>query len=611
MGRSKERTAALQLDLKVSGPLKRAVVASSRGLIHRVVSLGELNRLYGEISRMPGKEHFFVKALRALNIRCEVSWKERERIPGEGPLIVTANHPFGGIDGMVLGALMLSVRPDVRFLANYFLSAVPELREMFFAVDPFGGPGARRANVRPLRECMRWVKGGECLVLFPSGEVSHLQVRRGGVADPAWHTGVGKIIRKSQAPVLPVFLEGRNSNVFQLLGLVHPLLRTLMLPREMMKKNNRPVRVRVGTVIPGCRFAAFAKDEALIEYVRLKTYMLGDRKKESRGIPFPNRRARAGGRMRALVRPQSPEVQQGEIYALPREQVLVENGRFAVFQAAAEQIPSLLRQIGRLREETFRSAGEGTGKSIDLDRHDAYYTHVFLWNREAQELVGAYRLGRTDLIEGRYGVRGLYTHSLFEINRAFLDRIGPALELGRSFVRIEYQKTYQPLLMLWKGIARFVFHHPQYRMLFGPVSINRDYDSISRQLMFSFLRENNQRTDLACLVRPRTPYRGKRLKGADLRGTLSGVRDVQELSDLISEIEEDRKGIPVLLKHYLRLGGQILSFNIDRSFSDVLDALVLVDLAETDPRILARYMGRKETSLFLDVHHAGRRAECA
>jgi putative hemolysin len=222
---------------------------------------------------------------------------------------------------------------------------------------------------------------------------------------------------------------------------------------------------------------------------------------------------------------------------------------------------------------------------------------VFVWNKRAREIVGAYRLGPSDEILPRSGVKGFYTSSLFHWNRSFLDRTGPALELGRSFVRSEYQKTYSPLLLLWKGIGQFLVRNPSYKVLFGPVSISNEYTLASRQLMVMFLSAFRRSSELAPLVRARNPDRRRPSKVA--RELVDEtVWDIDELSALVADVETDRKGVPVLLKQYLRLGGELAAFNLDRKFANALDGLIVVDLRKTDVRLLERYLGKDGAAAF-------------
>jgi putative hemolysin len=259
----------------------------------------------------------------------------------------------------------------------------------------------------------------------------------------------------------------------------------------------------------------------------------------------------------------------------------------------------VVEEIGRLREAAFRQAGEGTGRASDLDRFDDDYSHLVLWSRQANEIAGSYRLGATGDILPRRGVRGLYTSTLFHFRKDLFERLGPALELGRSFIRPEYQKQFAPLLLLWKGIASYVARRPECAVLFGAVSISNHYHDVSRHLIVRFL-EAHRADELSDLVRPRRPYRQSgRLQLPPVPA------DLERLSELIADLERDGKGVPILLRQYLKTGGKLLAFHVDHAFSDVLDALIMVDLRAAPPPVLDRYFGKSAAARFLAWHTPG------
>jgi putative hemolysin len=264
-----------------------------------------------------------------------------------------------------------------------------------------------------------------------------------------------------------------------------------------------------------------------------------------------------------------------------------------------------LREIGRLREISFRQAGEGTGSSIDLDEFDSRYYQLFIWNRARNEIAGAYRLAGTDDIVSRYGKNGLYTNTLFRFSPYFFNRIHPALELGRSFVRPEYQRSYLPLLLLWKGIGHFVARRPWYRVLFGPVSISASYTTQSQSLMVDFLELNRPDLSLAFSVKPRHRFRSNSPRWSKIRNLAALLPDIDELSEAVMDLEPDRKGVPVLVRQYAALGGQILAFNVDHAFSGALDGLVVVDLEKVNLKLLERYMGKAGAAMYLARHQTG------
>lgn len=594
------RADLFSLEASVRNPLARTVLKAVAKPLGKALALDAISRNYRMLpSGVPACE-FLERAIDAFGFSCAVGAGELGNIPANGPVVVVANHPFGGMEGLLLAQMLRKVRPDVKIMANYLLGRVEELRDLFILVDPFGARGSLARNVAPLRESVSWLRAGGCLGVFPAGEVAHFKVRERRVADPEWSPSIARIIRACKATVVPVNFRGANGPVFHLAGLVHPRLRTMLLGREFVNKARKTVEVRVGRPIDPSKLEGMS-DEQAAGYLRLHTEMLGGAGSRRRSLParFP---ASPDRRQEALAPAQDAGLMQAEIAALPAESLLLESGDFEVREARAAGIPLVLKEIGRLRELTFRKVGEGTGKALDLDGFDAHYAHVFIWNRKAGEVVGAYRLGRTDEILKRFGPSGLYAATLFKFKPGFLAGIGPALEMGRSFVRPEHQKSYNALLLLWRGIGAVVAREPRYRRLFGPVSITNDYQAASRHLIAGFFESSREKPELSRLVKPRTPLKGA---GWLKRAARSLVTDVERLSELVSAVEADRKGIPVLLRQYLKLGGKLLAFNVDHAFSDALDGLIMVDLLETDRRQLERYLGKDGLAGFLDFHTGG------
>lgn len=518
--------------------------------------------------------------------------------------MAVANHPFGVLDGAAFGALLSRVRPDVKVMTNSLLEGIAELHEHCIFVDPFRSATSAEKNRKALKQAIAWLRAGGALAVFPAGEVSQLQVSKAHVSDPAWNHVAALLIRKTAASALPVFFCGRNSVTFQLLGLIHPRLRTLLLMQEFLQQRGKKVQVRVGSPIPADLITNLDDDEEVTEYLRLRTYLLSYRGKKKLSLPTKVRAALPRKPQETIAAEVPRSFLAAEIQALPSDRLLAESNEFAVYAARAEEMPYLLDELGRLREVTFRAAGEGTGKRLDLDDFDSYYWHLLLWGKEKQELVGAYRAGDTDEIIRRHGIKGLYTHSLFRYDVQLFLKIGSALELGRSFVRLEYQRQYAPLLLLWKGIARFVALHPQIPVLFGAVSISNDYNSTSREMIVRYF-ESRQDPEFSDLIHPRTPFRGPKLRRWDFSALCNVSRDLDELAEPISDLEIDGKGLPILIRQYAKLTGKLVGFNLDRKFSDVVDGLVIVDLRETEPQILERYMGKEDYARFRQFHKMG------
>jgi len=561
--------------------------------------LDVLNQDYAEFCRLfysgaLGDTNFFVAVLRFFKINYEITEEDLRKIPQTGSLMAVSNHPFGGIDGLVLGAVLTQARPDARLLANRLLTYMEPIRPYMFGVDVFGGNEAARSNLKSMKQCFKWLESGGCVATFPSGTVSYFSFKTMMVVDPAWNPHITSMAQRTNAAVLPLYFPSRNSLMFQIAGLIHPVLRTLLLPREMSRLKGKTIAVRVGKPVPSGRLQTFEDVHEATQFIRLKSYVLRDRNTEpgnQKVRKFPRVITRKKPEYKEIIPAVDPERLDAEIKALPLDACLFSHGNFDVFVAKAGDIPATLEEMGRLREITFREIGEGTGLSVDLDEFDSHYLHLFIWNRETREVVGAYRMGLTDLILDAFGKKGLYTTTLFKLKDEFLDELNPAIELGRSFVRIEYQRKQATLSLLWKGIGAFLARNPQYTRLFGPVSITAEYSSISKDLMVQFLKENKFHPTFSKMVKARTPHRSNRLRSLFHESMRESAESLDDISAMISEIEFDQKGVPVLLKHYLKLNGVMLSFNRDPKFSDVVDGLILVDLEQADPNILRRHLG--------------------
>jgi putative hemolysin len=546
----------------------------------RAGSFTRLGRAYVRASK-EGAPDFATRALMALDITPVVDDLHVSRIPADGPLLVVANHPSGAVDGLLLLSILARRRHDVKLVANGWLGLVPELRPLLLPIDLFGGRGAARGNGSSLRAARRWLQQGGCVVLFPAGEVAHAADARGAVADSPWQPSAAWLAATTRARVLPVFIGGANSRLFRIAGRLHPLLRTALLPRELWSKRGAAIEIDPREPIEPAQLEALPDDAARTAMLRAAV--------EASPSAVPD----------ASSPPRTPIAERGRAADLEANiaglgEALIESGSYQVFCAAAHALPAVLPEIGRLREVAFRQAGEGTGLARDLDRFDETYQHLFVWDRGRREIAGGYRLGATDVAAAGGRVDGLYTRTLFDYDARLLEQIGPAIELGRSFVAPPYQRDFSPLLLLWKGISRVVAQSRRYRRLFGVVSVSDRYQTTTRQLLVTFLQTRRFDADIGRLVRAKNP------PPAAGGGThLATVNSLNEVSSLIRRIEPDGKDMPVLLRQYLKMNAKFLGFTVDAAFGNVLDGLVLVDLDEVEPALLARYMGREAASAFV------------
>ncbi|MEM1166805.1 MAG: GNAT family N-acyltransferase [Planctomycetota bacterium] len=524
-----------------------------------------------------------------------------ERIAGR-PLVIVANHPFGGIEGLALDAVFRELRPDLLVMATTMLARVRGMQDGFVFVDNLSGPSASQANTEPMRRVIRWLREGRAFGVFPAGAVAAFHPGRRRVVEQPWSAMIGRIIKRTDAWVLPVCFEGRNRWPFHAVGVMHPSLRRFLLARELTSAWGRTVRMHAGPLIPPELWSRFADGESLVGHLRERTTGL----RPARPPRTAQRRTSA-----IVAKPAEEPVCAAidparvaeDVARLPAASRLAESNGLEVHWFRAAEAPALMHEVGRLRELTFRAVGEGTGRSTDIDRFDEHYLQLVLWDPATQRVAGGYRLGPTDTAVDRFGLDGLYVHTLFELTPALIDQISPALELGRSFVVSDYQKGYAPLMLLWRGIGAYCAANPRYRRLFGPVSISADYSDISRELLVRFLTESVHLPKLAKLIRPRNPIKTPRRHGLKRAGVSRVARSLDEVNQLVREIERDGKPMPVLLRQYLKLNAKLLGFNVDSDFGDVVDGLMYVDLVSVDQRILEKYMGKDAAEQFLAAHH--------
>jgi putative hemolysin len=538
--------------------------------------------------------------LAELRAHLRVNAIDHQRIPTSGPVVVVANCPNNSLGITILTALLTRVRPDLKILTSVLLSDVPEIAHHCIVARPARPDRIAGARQQALHEALLWLQEDGMLVLCAPHCTPNWKPRAGLSGFPDWNNAALRLIRRTPASVLPIYFP--NHLRLQFLSMVHPNRTATSLLRQFLRQERKGIEVRVGSKITPEAIAVIPNDRDATEYLRWRTSLLSRRRKPDPPWPLTWRSRLASKMQEPVAGAADPEHVSEELAHLPADRCLAQSGDLAVYLASAREIPHLLQEVGRLREVTFRHVGEGTGKHRDLDRFDEYYWHLLLWNEAARELVGAYRAGSTAEILPQYGVRGLYTSTLFRYDKAFFRTLGPALELGRSFVRPEYQRQHAPLLLLWRGIACLVAMRPEIPVLFGAVSISNDYNQSSRELICRYFESRTRDDELAAGIVPRRPFHPRLLGRCCYRGLSQILRNLEDLSQPITDLEVDGKGLPILLRQYAKIGGRLLAFNVDGKFSNVLDGLVLVDLRRTQASVLDRYMGRDAASRFRQVH---------
>jgi putative hemolysin len=370
---------------------------------------------------------------------------------------------------------------------------------------------------------------------------------------------------------------------------VHKRLRTLLLPRELANKENFVVRAAVGELLTSRDIDQLGDSVAITQYLRLSTEMLAPQS----GNDFRHARKRREEKIAPNIKTSDLQCQ---IDKLESYQV-VDSGVYAVYCAPYHALGCLMGQIAIDRETTFRAVGEGTGRELDSDHFDPYYWHLWVWHKQNQEIVGAYRVGKADEILRDHGIDCLYSRSLYEFDGSFIGQIGQAIEVGRSFVALPYQRQPKALDLLWRGIGAFMVNNPDYHTLFGPVSISRQYSALARAFLADTMMSNfSVRPEWQRSVRPQSPLHVKgKLWTQEI---LSSLGNVTIINKLLGNLDHGKR-IPILLRHYLALNGHFVSFTVNKGFNDSLDGLILVDLREAPDKYLNRYLGKDGRRSFL------------
>ena len=559
-------------------------------VIEKVLGLDRLAQIYD--GRPPGctTHEFLQHTLDALGVSLDlVNASNLEEIPRTGPVLIVANHPLGGLEGVAISRVISDVRPDLKVLTNELLRSVPELADIFIGVDILSSDAAA-GNVSSIKQVHKHLKNGGAVLIFPAGMVSTYEHGHRRIQDRAWNRLAGQLLKRYQATCLPVYVGGTNSWLFYAAGMIHPRLRTALLPRQLANKQGFKLELRFGRPIPAAELRLLQSPRAITDYLRVSTDALV---REPETLP---------GMTHQLVVDSSPASTRVELFAAItdlEEFRLIEHEEFDVYCAPYDRLGSIMEQIAIAREITFRSVGEGTGLSKDSDEFDPHYSHLFLWDKEALRIAGAYRVGLVDEIVAEYGVMGLYSRSLYKYDEAFINRLGSSIEMGRSFIHPDYQKKQVSLNLLWRGIGRILVGRPKYHTLFGSVSISREYSDLARALIADTMMTNFKASEFDQLVTPITPHKiMNRVWTSEMLAELSNVK---MLSKLIERCDPG-KAVPVLLRHYLSVNGKLVCFNIHPNFSDSLEGLIVVDARKTDAKTLGRFLGADGSAYFMSFH---------
>ncbi|WP_312822069.1 lysophospholipid acyltransferase family protein [Epilithonimonas sp.] len=567
------------------GFLKRPVASA----IMNLTKINEVNNLYNKLIHTKGVQ-FFDEFIREQELSYIVFEEDLAKVPKTGPFIIVSNHPLGALDGILMCKILLRVRPDFKVMGNFLLSKIKPMQPFVISVNPFEGRKDAFNSSSGMRETFKHLEEGGCIGIFPAGEVSNKNNEYGEVLDRPWGKIALKIIKKAKVPVIPMYFHATNSKMFYNVSKLHPDLQTLMLPAEMMRKRDKPIRIRIGKPISVKQIEEEETIEELGDYLYNKVYMLKSyyerRKSITEKLKLPNMSLKLPlQKQNNIVQniidetPVEDIVNEIEKLKLTENKKLFSHGDYDVFFTKSEEIPSIMREIGRQRELTFRAIGEGTNLPFDLDEYDNHYHHLFLWDNAGKKLVGAYRMALGSEVMKKHGIDGFYTSSLFEYDTELQPFFRKVIEMGRAYISIEYQQKPFPLFLLWRGIVHVCLRNPEHKFLMGGVSISNKFSEFSKSLMIEFMRSHYYDSAVAQYIHPKNEFkvvmkeRDKALFFEDMDA------DLNKLDKIIDDLEPELR-LPVLIKKYIKQNAKMIAFNVDPNFNDAIDGLMYIRISD-------------------------------
>ena len=570
--------------LQKFGFIKSPIASTIMGL----TKLNDVNRLYDSIKHHDGVA-FFDAFLKKLEIQYVAFEEDLAKIPKTGPFILVANHPLGAIDGILMCKILTEIRPDFKIMGNFLLQKIEPMKDYVIPVNPFETRKEAYSSISGMRETLKHLQEGGCIGIFPAGEVSNRNNVFDEVLDKEWEIPALKLIKKAKVPVVPMYFHTKNSSKFYSIAKIHADLQTLLLPSEMMKKRDKPIRIRIGKPVSPKIQEEHESVKELGDFLRKKVYMMKsyyERRKSiaelfklsNLPIKFP---LKSGQEVIQNIIDETPheDILKDIENLKKKDKLLFSNSNYEVYFTEYDEIPSMMREIGRQRELTFRAIGEGTNLPFDLDEYDKHYHHLILWDNSAQKIAGAYRMALGCQVMKKYGISGFYTSSLFEFDQEIQPFFRKVIEMGRAYVNLEYQQKPLPLFLLWRGIVHVCLKNPEHKFLMGGVSISNKFSDFSKSLMIEFMRSHYYDSVVAQYVHPKNDFKVK-LKVKEKHLFFEGLdNDLNNFDKLIDDLEPEMR-MPVLIKKYIKQNAKVIAFNVDPNFNDAIDGLMYIRISD-------------------------------
>jgi len=539
----------------------------SFNIISNILGWKKANKFYDRVKSLNAKQ-FLAAYKRNSRIKHIIPQNQLERIPPTESLLIIANHPTGIPDGLLILDQVLKVRQDVKIIANELTYKVDPIKPFTIPVDPYENAESKVQNSAQIRTILQWLNEGHCIILFPAGNVADYDFKKKEISEQFWHPTAKKIILKHQGAILPWAIAGKNSALFYQLGKIHPAFKSALLTREGIKKRRRPIYSFIGKP---CRING---NEGLLNDLETKVKLMSISLINKTKNPFKQPKKTI---LPNIASKRNTSLLEAEISML--SEPLITKGSYHVYLTTYNESTELILEIGRLREITFRSVNEGSGKDRDLDKYDEQFLHLILWDNEHKEIVGAYRLGDGTKLHHAKNYHSIM-YDYYQKNNDIENVLKQSLILGRAFVREEYQQKAFPLFLLWQGITQYIKSSKEIKFILGQTSLPNSYHPFTKALITGFILKNHSDKNLLKHFNAYFPYEKEPNKlVSDWLNNPANV-DFKRLDRIVECVEPDGNKLPILFRRYIEQNAVCIGINIDPDFQNSIDILMLTKVED-------------------------------
>ncbi|MEM7069846.1 MAG: lysophospholipid acyltransferase family protein [Pseudomonadota bacterium] len=537
-----------------------------------------------------------------LDIKYQIKNAEVLEELDDRPKVFVANHPYGLPDAFALFQILTRYRPNIRLFANKILEATQLDDERLLYVDPFSAPQSRNLTRKSMAHALRHVREGGDLALFPGRICSHLKTSDWTISDSAWTDQVRKFVDAGGGDLVPLYITGRNSMLFNFSGLIHPRIRTYLLVREFLR-GGHDFTFTIGDPVSADQLQKVSRSMSVGNFARSLVYSLKTGASTVPDLPhLIEPELRNAQETSRVVR--TPTAIRGAHVRklLDRNEILVKQNGYTIYQSGPKSGADILDIICEVRFQAYASETNVSDPSELRDHYDEFYHHLVLWDDEKEAVAGVYRYTLPGLTQRAPTAENLVTSSIFDLSPEFQKILPKAMELGRAAILPEYQKSFSPLMLLWRGFLEIPYRDKEIKYLFGPVTMGQNFNPLSRELLRRYIMNHCGDDVMKGHVSPRKALAFDIPREVEIEKLANACGSFAQLGNLINGIEGGKRSLPVLFRHYANSGCKFVGFGEWRELDNATAGLTLLDLKDSSKSFIQRYFGKEGAEEF----YAGR-----